>query len=42
MQVLPAELEKQGERVTDVSTKQLPALIKALKDAGVDVKPPLP
>jgi hypothetical protein len=24
-----------------VSTKQLPALIKALEDAGVDVKPPL-
>jgi hypothetical protein len=42
VQALPAELQKQGERVNDVAAKQLPALIKALKDAGVDVKPPQP
>jgi hypothetical protein len=40
IQTLPAEIQKQGERVKKVSTDQLPALIKALKDAGVDVKTP--
>ncbi len=40
LQTLPAELQKQGDRVKKVSTDQLPALIKALKDAGVDVKMP--
>ena len=40
MQTIPAEIQKQGERVKKVSTDQLPALIKALKDAGVDVKTP--
>jgi hypothetical protein len=29
-----------GERMKKLSTDQLPALIKALKDAGVDVKTP--
>jgi hypothetical protein len=37
---LPADLQKQGDRVKKVSTDQLPALLKALKDAGVDVKTP--
>jgi hypothetical protein len=40
IQAIPAEIQKQGERVKKVSTEQLPALIKALKDAGVDVKTP--
>jgi hypothetical protein len=40
LQALPAELQKQGDRVKKVSSDQLPALIKALKDAGVDVKTP--
>jgi hypothetical protein len=34
---LPAEVQKQAERITNVSTVRLPALIKALKDAGVTV-----
>jgi hypothetical protein len=38
MQTLPAELAKQGERVKKLSAEDLPALIKALKAAGVDVK----
>ena len=38
IQTLPAELQKQGERVTKVSSEQLPALLKALKDAGIEVK----
>jgi photosystem II stability/assembly factor-like uncharacterized protein len=37
---LPAEIQKQGERVGKVSSGSLPELIKALKDAGVDVKTP--
>jgi hypothetical protein len=37
---LPADLQKQGDRVKKVSADQLPALLKALKDAGVDVKAP--
>jgi len=37
---LPTDLQKQGDRVKKVSTDQLPALLKALKDAGVDVKTP--
>ena len=40
IQTLPAELQKQGERVKKISTEQLPALIKALKDAGIEVKTP--
>ena len=40
LQTLPAELEKQGDRVKKVTTDQLPALIKALKAAGVEVKTP--
>ncbi|MGH7616210.1 MAG: hypothetical protein ACREPM_03185, partial [Gemmatimonadaceae bacterium] len=40
LQALPAELQKQGDRVAKVSTGDLPALIKALKEAGVEVKNP--
>jgi photosystem II stability/assembly factor-like uncharacterized protein len=40
LQVLPGELAKQSERVKKVSTQDLPALLKALKDAGVDIKTP--
>jgi len=40
LQALPAELEKQGDRVKKLSTDQLPALLKALKEAGVEVKTP--
>jgi hypothetical protein len=40
LQALPAELQKQGDRVKKVSTDQLPALLKALKEAGVEVKTP--
>ena len=40
MQTIPAEIQKQGDRVKKVATDQLPALIKALKDAGVEVKTP--
>jgi hypothetical protein len=39
IQTLPAELQKQGDRVTKVSRDQLAALVKALKDAGVEIKP---
>jgi photosystem II stability/assembly factor-like uncharacterized protein len=38
LQTLPTELQKQGDRVKRVSSDQLPALIKALKDAGIEVK----
>ncbi|HET7373033.1 MAG TPA: hypothetical protein VFJ20_06585, partial [Gemmatimonadaceae bacterium] len=40
VQVLPAELAKQGARVKKLSGDDLPALIQALKDAGVAVKTP--
>ena len=40
IQTLPAELQKQGDRVKKVSSDQLPALLKALKDAGIEVKSP--
>jgi hypothetical protein len=40
LQALPAELQKQGDRVKKVATDQLPALLKALKEAGVEVKTP--
>jgi hypothetical protein len=40
LQTLPAELQKQGDRVKKVTTDQLPALLKALKEAGVEVKTP--
>ena len=40
LQTLPAELQKQGDRVKKLTTDQLPALLKALKDAGVEVKAP--
>ena len=35
---LPAELQKQSDRLNKVVTERLPALMKALKDAGVEVK----
>ncbi|HTE44959.1 MAG TPA: hypothetical protein VK636_06925 [Gemmatimonadaceae bacterium] len=38
LQTIPTELQKAGDRVKKVSSDQLPALIKALKDAGIDVK----
>jgi photosystem II stability/assembly factor-like uncharacterized protein len=38
LQALPADLQKQMDRVTKVTGEQLPALIKALKDAGIEVK----
>jgi hypothetical protein len=38
LQALPADLQKQMDRVTKVVSDQLPALIKALKDAGIEVK----
>jgi hypothetical protein len=40
LQSLPVELQRQGQRVKKLSTDQLPSLLKALKDAGVDVKTP--
>jgi hypothetical protein len=40
LQALPAEIQKQGDRVAKVSSTELPALIKGLKDAGVEVKTP--
>jgi photosystem II stability/assembly factor-like uncharacterized protein len=40
IQAIPAELQKQSDRVKKVSTTTLPALLKALKDAGSDVKTP--
>jgi hypothetical protein len=40
LQALPAELSKQSDRVKKVSGDQLPALIKSLKDAGVEIKTP--
>jgi hypothetical protein len=38
LQALPADLQKQMDRVTKVTSEQLPALIRALKDAGIEVK----
>jgi photosystem II stability/assembly factor-like uncharacterized protein len=38
MQVLPGEIQKSGDRVTKVVRDDLPALIQALKAAGVDTK----
>ena len=40
IQALPAEIQKQGDRVGKVAAGELPALIKALKDAGIEVKTP--
>ena len=40
VQVLPAQLAKEGARVKKVASEDLPALIQALKDAGVAVKTP--
>jgi len=40
IQTIPAEIEKQGARVQKVKSDQLAALIKAAKDAGIDVKTP--
>ena len=38
IQALPADLQKQMDRVTKVLNEGLPTLIKALKDAGIEVK----
>jgi photosystem II stability/assembly factor-like uncharacterized protein len=38
IQALPADLQKQMDRMAKVESESLPALIKALKDAGVEVK----
>jgi hypothetical protein len=38
IQALPADLQKQMDRVTKLEHDELPALIKALKDAGIEVK----
>ena len=38
IQALPADLQKQMDRVTKVVNETLPALVKALKDAGIEVK----
>ena len=38
IQTLPADLQKQMERVGKVESDELPALIKALRDAGIEVK----
>ncbi len=38
IQALPADLQKQMERVTKVVHDDLPALIKSLKEAGIEVK----
>jgi photosystem II stability/assembly factor-like uncharacterized protein len=38
IQELPLELQKQAERLNKVVSERLPALLKALKDAGVEVK----
>ncbi|HTI65791.1 MAG TPA: hypothetical protein VL524_19840, partial [Gemmatimonadaceae bacterium] len=40
VRALPAELAREGARVKKVAADDLPALIKALKDAGIDVKTP--
>ena len=38
IQALPADLQKQMERVTKVVHDELPALIKSLKDAGIEIR----
>ncbi len=38
LQGLPADLQKQMDRVTKVVNDELPALIKALKDSGIEVR----
>ena len=38
IQALPADLQKQMDRVAKVVNEGLPALVKALKDAGIEVK----
>jgi len=38
LQALPADLHKQMDRLNKVASDGLPALIKALKDAGIEVK----
>ena len=38
IQALPSDLQKQMDRVTKVVHEDLPALIKSLKDAGIEVK----
>jgi hypothetical protein len=38
IQALPADLQKQMDRVTKVVNEGMPALVKALKEAGIEVK----
>jgi hypothetical protein len=38
IQSLPDELQKQADRVNKLVNDRVPALLKQLKDAGVDVK----
>ncbi|MEP6494299.1 MAG: glycosyl hydrolase [bacterium] len=38
LQAIPAELQKAGDRVKKMSSDQLPALLKALNDAGINVR----
>ena len=40
VQTLPAELDKQSARLRQLAADDLPALVKALREAGVDVKTP--
>jgi photosystem II stability/assembly factor-like uncharacterized protein len=39
VQALPAELRRQSDRLRKVTAERLPALLKALRDAGVEVRP---
>jgi len=38
LKVLPADLQKQAERVTKLNAERLPALVASLKTAGIEVK----
>jgi hypothetical protein len=40
IQTIPAELQKQADRVNKVSSDALPTLIRNLKAAGIEVKTP--
>jgi hypothetical protein len=40
VETMPGELEQQAARVKKISSEELPALIKALQSAGVEVKTP--
>ena len=38
MAVLPSDLQKQVDRLNKIANDRLPALLKTLRDAGVEVK----